>query len=301
MDQVFAIGSVPDSDNFILVEDFFRGATRNSVLSSDGRFYASIDIPNNSHTTVEEVFNGIVYPITDPNDSIYDLFFSWNPAGTLLAILQNSKPPEPGATRGDYWVKIYDPESKRFIASYKNVKWVNWSGDGTQILYNTLGPFGFLSHEDDSAVPCIFTLLTQETNCLNFIRNFHGLIYLSDYTFSPNGSKISYAYSLINYDLNQSMGGLCIADIELKTVICPSENIPEMLGDGTFGLHVLSHSWSAEGRYISFIIDRSCLGCDTGSYQPYIVIMDTDTYDYILLNETYENYFPGLWRPPITD
>lgn len=301
MGHVFAIGSMPNNDDFVLVEGYYDDYYYNSVLSADGRFYADIVLPGYSHTILEEVYTGKVIPITDPEDSLYDLKTAWNPSGTQLAILQNSSAAGRGKSKGAYQLIIYDPITREFIASYKNVKGINWSRDGLQILYDSQGQGFYGNAYDYGSVPCIFTISTQETICLPFIRNHHGKIGLYAYTFSPDSSQISYTYSYVIQDPYQELGGLCITNLDLHTIFCPTDNIPEIRDGGRSGLNVLSHSWSPDGNYISFIIGSGCPSCDTGSAHPQIVIMSTDGYDYLMLDETNFDYFPGLWRPPITD
>ena len=151
---------------------------------------------------------------TDPNDSFYDISFSWQPNQPLLAILQNTNEAGRGHSKGNYRLIIYDPVKNSILTSYENVKGVQWSQDGFQILYESQGSGFYDNAYDYGSVPCIFTIVTQETICMPFIRNHHGKIGLFEYKFSPDSSQISYTYSYVIADPYQELGGLCIAKID---------------------------------------------------------------------------------------
>ena len=192
---------------------------------------------------------------------------------------------------------IYDQDSGLIISSYEHVNGVQWSPDGSQILYDSQGPPSRERSYDYGSTACIFTINSGESNCLNNIRNKHGVIGIYDYTWAPSGSQISYMYFDIQYQPSVDYsGGVCIFDLDTRNIFCPTKNIQEFEN----GYSPISHSWSPEGEYISITLDKSCPRCDFQD-QPKSLIISADGSYYFLFGDVDNGLFPGLWRPPITD
>ncbi|MBW8012009.1 MAG: hypothetical protein FVQ83_12340 [Chloroflexi bacterium] len=308
--MAFTSGLSFDGDNFILPVSRVFYDSRFGAFSNNGLYFVQIDVEEYRFTKIENLLTGEIIQITNPDDEYYDVYFEWSPVSNQLAILHRSVPPfhtdygfEIDNDDIEFKVNIYDPATGRILGSYKDVGDARWSPDGTQILYDEQGRYFWSIREDYSSAPCIFTIITGETNCLNYIRNWHGQISLRDYIWSPDGTRLSYTYEydILYPDFYIDTGGLCIVDLLSRGIICPTDLMPELDIYKGFHLHALGHSWSPDSNFIAFTTGMCKYYCDE-SIEELIYIISSDGGQYYYLDKRVYNYsLTDAWRPPITD
>ena len=246
------------------------------VLSYDERYSISKEY---DPLTVQDTTTRQSFSITTSQDSLYDFDYSWSPHDYRIAVVRSSEEPAHGSRFGDQ-LMIYDIASQTLLASYSGEfgNGVQWSPDGTQILY------------DGGQTPCILHLSDGTDECLNLAGQIS-----EDYTgfvqWSPDGQAISYLYSKLEDDLSIPKGGICIVSLATRKTTCPTDMLTDLRGRS-----VVAYTWSPDGQYLVFEHDISCPRCDY-STRPIGAFIAVDGSQYLSMGYSPDFGRYGLWRP----
>lgn len=156
----------------------------------------------------------------------------------------------------------------------------------------------------DKEIPCLYTVSTQETQCLKdllqlSIPSVATRGYLGRLTWSNDSTSLY--YNLEYYTNNQGHGGnLCKYNISTKAISCPTNgalNYPDEV--------VILYRISPNEKFVALYIDRPGLGSDAAE-NPHVAIvgMDGTNFRWVLTNENnsyeydwYRSITYLIWRP----
>ena len=262
-------------------------------LSFDERYFVYQENYNNTYTSVFDTKLNQVIDISDADDEYFDLFSAWSPNSNFLAISQATENP------GNYYtftvlptirLWVYDVQSQKVIASYKNVTFPEWSPDGTKFLFQEwkdLNDFVWYA----VSPPCVFDTVSGITDCYNETylyfkeQNTASRILFSSVKWSPDQTMIGYIYSEIGH-------GFCTTILTSEKTQCNLNNFDYE------GQKIIRYDWSSNSKFISLEYDTSCPYCDYRDF-PKIAIANVETGNYFQLGDSIYSPYLGLWRPLI--
>jgi hypothetical protein len=189
-DPLLAFGS-PQSESFRLLKWW-------EDVSSDGQFIVDINYENLTTSIIDQI-TGESFPLTDPDDEWFDVMAAWMPNKSYLGVLQSDAhllmyyySEGPRKIR----IALYDVSTRQLINTIDDVFWVNWSPDGSKLLYQ---------HPDNIwySAPCVLEILTEENRCYFEARARHkakanSSILIHNLEWSTDGTHFSYIMELIS-------------------------------------------------------------------------------------------------------
>lgn len=264
-----------------------------SYLSPDRKYFVYQEEYDGTYTSIYDISKREVINLSDPNDNYFDINYSWSPTQPLLAVVEVDEEQRgmfnSFQTLPIFRLRIYDAQSQKVVASYKNVTFPKWSPDGTKFLFQEWkGSESFYWY--GGSPPCIFDTLSGKTNCFNELIINEKINITSAY-WSPDQSMISFVYLNYAHDANPETGTFCTIQLSTKNTTCILQelNIQEE--------NVIEYLWSPDSNFISFFYDNSYPISDYRSYPKLgIANIETGKYFYTSLPSLDKDYL-GLWRP----
>ena len=283
-----------------------------SPYSIDTRYFAESDRSiNENPIKVTDLETGqIIWP-SNPSDGYSDVHFLWSPLkNSHLAMVTGSY----SKTGFEFPVKnttliVVDVETSRTISSIKvDAGRIQWSPDGTKILYrNAISDywnFGFSFTE----APCFFNLETQKESCIWRIPNrplLNGqtLITTDDYQWGSDGKSIYFTYA---YNSPNGMSAdICNYNLVDGSFSCPTHNLPELSGwniDWRYGWRIATYNLSPDEKHVYFCLDLNHpLSDDQGgpSQDGLMEINGTNFITWVNGQDTITrcSFYSALWRP----
>lgn len=238
-----------------------------SPYSIDTRYFAESDRSiNENPIKVTDLETGQIIWQSNPSDGYSDVHFLWSPVkNSHLAMVTGSY----SKTGFEFPVNnttliVVDVETSRTISSIKvDAGRIQWSPDGTKILYrNAISDywnFGFSFTE----APCFFNLETQKESCIWRIPNrplLNGqtLITTDDYQWGSDGKSIYFTYA---YNSPNGMSAdICNYNLVNGSFSCPTHNLPELSGwniDWHYGWRIATYNLSPDGKHVYFCLDSN--------------------------------------------
>lgn len=261
-----------DGSSFFFLES-------DTEISGDKKHFVLRSLCDETIFCLFDVESGETINLFSRSENHYYLFSEWSPDSKYLAVVETDE------ELGNYYtfkneptfrLKVYDINSQKLFASYKNITSAKWSPDGREFLYQSLtyngGYYSFIY-----SAPCIFDTLSGKTRCYDI----DGQAAYVDW--SPNQRMISYIYTgnkrgLYTIDLESGERKLILEKLD------SNEQMP------------IHYTWSPKDDYISFTYDTSCVNCDYLD-DPQIGIANITTGDYFRIGNAFYIFGEGLWRP----
>jgi len=271
--SISASGNDPSDPAFFLFVKSYGSWPETNWPSGDRRYLASGEKDNS--VWLEDVATGRRWQMPHLQYS-YSLIVDWSPVGSLLAITENSSPVSVGPLPDDGFLRIYDPDTNEFVASFPGVHYIKWSPDGERLIYYS-----------DVNQPCILEWRTGDTVCVGVEHNRYVSGELYDFDWSPDARYIGYIY----FNPPDGTGGVCIKNLNEGEITCPTSSLTELPDHW----YVRSYGFSPDGHYITFTSDRwSCPVCDFSTeYKFGVVALDGSHLWYPT------DYIYASWRPTL--
>jgi Tol biopolymer transport system component len=274
-----------DNPNFLFLYDW-------ELLSPDRRYFIyygdSYDVKS---TDVMDISSGELIKVSDPDDEYNDLYKRWSPSSNLLAIAEADQSPQLFNSFDvfpNFRLRVYDVETRKIIASYKNVTFPKWSPDGTKFLFQELK--GTESYWYGGSPPCIYDTLLGTTNCFNQLI-INDKITITSAEWSPDQSMIGFVYLDFEPKVFNETGSFCTLQISTENTACILKKLD------SDGQKVVDYLWSPDSNYISFFYDTSYPFSDYRIY-PQIGIANIRTGEYFHTSiPVSDTQWLGLWRP----
>ena len=283
-----------------------------SPYSIDTRYFAESDRSiNENPITVTDLETGQIRWKSNPSDGYWDVHFLWSPVKSSHLAMIVGKHSDTGfefPIHNTTFI-VVDVETGKTISSYKvDAGRIQWSPDGTKILYRNATSdywnFGF-SFTD---APCYFNLETRKESCIWRIPNRpppdgYTLITTDDYQWSSDGKSIYFTYSYSSP--NGMIGNICNYNLVSGNLTCPTDNLPGLPGwniDWRYGWRISTFSLSPDGKYVDFCLDSNHpLSDDQGgpSQDGLMEINGTNFITWVNGEETPTrcSFYSALWRP----
>ena len=151
--------------------DFFLRTAGEKISANDR--YLAIRYQEGYNYLCTRVFNlqtGKEIFLRDLLDDQSDVELNWSPVGPYLAVTRVNS----GFwayLKGDkdlvFSLKIFDMEKRTVWGVYRDIRSPEWSPDGKQLLYQPWSSRGL------HFAPCIYTIATGSTHCLNALEQIH--------------------------------------------------------------------------------------------------------------------------------
>jgi len=146
-----------------------------SPYSIDTRYFAESDRSiNEEPVTVTDLETSQIIWQSNPSDGYWDIHFLWSPVKSSYLAMIVGRPSETGFEFPIHSTTliVVDVETGKTILSYKvDAGRIQWSPDGTKIIYRNATSdywnFGF----DFTEAPCFFNLETRKESCIWRIPN----------------------------------------------------------------------------------------------------------------------------------
>lgn len=294
MEDGYFLGTVNPSVNQKIVDIETGQIVRLSnisrdILSPNGRYAARINaqeraevvfIVDLENETEIELRNPFVQPTRDEEFWDYATV-SWSPDGVFLAVLYDK---HYYSDNSDYNLAIYTVSGEIF-RQYKNmyIPFDNAWGYGS--------PYRILHTEGTRYVPpCILEVTVDKRTCLDVIDEWADRqnVALFNYTWSPDGTKISYVYYSETFDT-----GLCYLELATENIVCPITADDLQTEEP---LLARLHFWSPDGKYLVLFSDRFGPTDVVGSQK--VTVFDIDNQTLWHLEQGYSLPFGNNpWRP----
>lgn len=221
---------------------------------------------NEENIIVNNALTGEIIWESNPSDGYADVHFLWSPVkNSHLAIVRGKYSSSGfGFPVDDTTLALVDIETGETISSNKiNAGRIQWSPDGTKILYrNALSDYWNFGIEFTDA-PCYFDFESNKESCIWRIPNRpvsegYSLITTEDYQWSADGKSIyfTYAYSTPN----KMVGNICKYSLVNGSFLCPTNNItqaPYWNIDWQYGWVISTYNLSPNGEYVHFCLDSN--------------------------------------------
>jgi hypothetical protein len=295
-----AIGNSVEDPKFMLIYSWW-------IISSDSHYIILEDPYDERYTRVLNLQTNETITVTDKDDNIFDLGTAWSPTGAYLGIVHSDAEPGLGFSfekEPNFRLKVYDIELGNTISVYENIPSVDWSPDGTKLLYQ---PWKWLPSDGLSNLrnpPCVFDTITGITKCYNetVIRHTTTATYLLELGpmgWSPDGKIIGYIYfraeNKSQEPYYEEQGGMCLITIDDNSVKCMLEKFE---GDDQ-RMKPSDFWWSPNGNYLAVTINDTSPYSDDVSGSKF-GILDINNGRYFIIEKQDPSRFESCsWRPKI--
>ncbi|KXK12940.1 MAG: hypothetical protein UZ14_CFX002001986 [Chloroflexi bacterium OLB14] len=262
-------------------------------LSVDRKYFVYQEEYDGTYISIYDISKSDTIKLSDPNDDYFNFSYSWSPTQPLLAAIEVDEEQQgmfgSFQTLPIFRLQVYDAQSQKVVASYKNVTFPNWSPDGTKFLFQEWkGSEGFYWY--GGAPPCIFDTLSGKTNCFNELI-INDKINITSAYWSPDQSMISFVYMNYASDANPETGTFCTIQLATQNISCLLSKLD------IENQNVIEYLWSPNSKFISFFYDTSHPISDYRDHPKLgIANIETGKYFYISLPSSDPNFL-GLWRP----
>jgi PBP1b-binding outer membrane lipoprotein LpoB len=290
-----------------------------SPYSIDTQYFANSDRSiNEEPITVTDLETNQIIWQSNPSDGYSDVHFLWSPVKSSYLAMIVGRPSNTGFGFPiiDTTLMVIDVETGKTISSYKvDAGRIQWSPDGTKILYrNAISDywnFGFSFTE----APCFFNLETRKESCIWRIPNrplLNGqtLITTDDYQWGSDGKSIYFTYSYSSQD--GMSADICNYNLVDGSFTCPTNSLTELSGwniDWRYGWRIATYNLSPDGKYVYFCLDSNHPLSDdqSGPSQDGLIeINGTNLITWVSTQETSIerqflyvrcSFYSALWRP----
>ena len=233
------------------------------IANSDGN-----NSRNEENIIVNNALTGEVIWESSPSDGYADVHFLWSPVkNSHLAIVRGKYSSSGfGFPVDDTTLALVDVETGKTISSNKiDAGRIQWSPDGTKILYrNALSDYWNFGIGFTDA-PCFFDFELNKESCIWRIPNRptpkeYSLKTTDNYQWGNDGKSIyfTYSYSTPNGIM---IGNLCNYSLIDGSFLCPTNNLSEFPNwniDWRYGWRIATYNLSPDGEYVRF-----CLSSDS--------------------------------------
>jgi hypothetical protein len=287
--------------------------------SENGQYYAKWDTAHQERPIiVTDLETQRVVWQSDPTDGYEDNDFAWSTMNEPYLAIVIGKPDlsiDFGFPVKDTTLLVIDVSSGEVVSSHKgDIGPIEWSPDGTKILYrgalNVYWNFGF----GFTGAPCIHDKFTGETGCLSGIPNRplpdgYSLLTTSSYRWSPDGRSVDFAYTYVSSLTIK--GNLCTYDLLSGIITCPTDDlagIPDWpAGYAGNGWSINSPDFSPDRQFVQFCFTVNWPVSDDQSGPSLNGLIKVDgtgfrswaaqTIEYSNYTDTKCSTFGPIWRP----
>ncbi|HRQ38264.1 MAG TPA: hypothetical protein PLD25_10150 [Chloroflexota bacterium] len=260
------------------------------VVSPDGRYAANITREDRFDivTLIDQETGSEIElsnPFQDSPRDDYNIYARtyWSPDGALLAVEYEKHYYDDNF---DLDLAIYAPSGELF-RQYANM---NTSSNAP---WASILPYRILFTEGDSYLPdrpCILDVIENTQSCLETIAEWVGDRSLLSFTWSPDGSKISF----IHWSEEEGNNGLCYFELAIEEIFCPITPDNLLVEEQ---MVPRAHFWSPDGRYLVLFFDtigpRDVLG-PLG-----VAVVNNDGQNFQILGLEFSSSSNNPWRPSI--
>lgn len=214
---------------------FFHSGERNLFyypFSIKGTYTANIDY-DLGQVVVNDITNdGLVWQ-SNSSDGIWDSEFAWSPSDDLiLAVVSGIRDTSTVRKNKNVILRIIDVKSNRELAHYEgDIKQIQWSPDGSQILY--LYPYKYGGHNIYGS-PCILNVNNGNNKCFssnnNNIPEKTTYISTGDVRWGIDNQTLFYIKEKRSTDSGEVSGDICFINLLEGSTSCPTEQLHDKPG-----------------------------------------------------------------------